>query len=70
MATAAQRLAALEADVAELRAAAALREEFIDAIQARAYARGRESVLGVQAVSPGPRPQHLRLVQAAPGRFT
>jgi hypothetical protein len=67
MAAAAQRLAALEAEVAELRAAAALREAFIDAIEAKAYARGRESILGRQAAPRPSRPQHLRPVQDGPG---
>ena len=70
MATVAQRLAALEAEVAELRSGAALRQELADTIADRAYARGRESVLGAQAAAREPRAQHLRLVQAAPGRFT
>jgi hypothetical protein len=61
MATVAQRLAALEAAVAELRAAADTREAIIDAIEARAYDRGRESVLGRQAAPRGPRPRHLSL---------
>jgi len=62
MTTTEQRLAALEAEVAELRQAAALREEFIDAVQDRAYARGRESVLGRHAGARSPRPRHLQVV--------
>ena len=41
-----QRIADLGAEVAGLRQVAALREEFIDAVDARAYTRGRQSVLG------------------------
>ena len=47
----------LAAEVAELRQTAPLREEFISAVAARAYDRGRESVLGRRA-----RPRHLRAV--------
>jgi hypothetical protein len=46
MTTAEQRLAALETEVAELRRGAALREIFVEEVEARAYTRGRESVLG------------------------
>jgi len=66
MATVAQRLAALEAEVAELRHTAALRELFADAIEAEAYARGRESILGRQAAPPRPRLRHLSVAGGGP----
>jgi hypothetical protein len=53
------QLAALEAEVAELRLAAPLREAFVDAIAARSYRAGQESVLGRPA---RPQPSHLRAV--------
>jgi len=57
-----QRLAALEAEAAELRRAAALRETFADAIEARAYRRGVESILGRQTAPRSPRARHLSVV--------
>jgi len=66
MASVAQRLAALEAEVAELRAAAPLREAFVDTVEARAFARGRESVLGGSSSRPSRPPRAERRLHAVP----
>jgi hypothetical protein len=58
-----QRLAALEAEAAELRHQVVLREVFLDALEDRAYRRGRESILGTQVDHRPPRPRHLQAVQ-------
>lgn len=66
MTTAEQRLAALEAEVAELRRAVLFSTALGDAIHDRGYQEGRESVLGCSA-SPRPsRPRHLQAVRSAP----
>jgi len=57
-----QRLAALEAEVAELRQAVLFTSELGDLISDRAYERGRESILGRKAEPRPPRPRHLRVV--------
>jgi hypothetical protein len=49
----------LRSEVAELLQAAPLREAFVDAIAARSYRAGQESVLGRPA---RPQPSHLRAV--------
>ena len=68
--TAEQRLAALEAEVAELRRAAVLRDVFVEAIERRGYRAGRESVLGAGSGSGSGRavrsPQAGRWLHAAP----
>lgn len=63
MATLQQRLAALEAEVAELRQAVVFTSALGDAIEDRAYRAGRESILGTQADRRPPRPRHLQAVQ-------
>ena len=50
-----QRLAALEAEVADLRRQVLLREALLDAVEDRAYQKGRESILGTRAASPAGR---------------
>jgi hypothetical protein len=62
MATMAQRLAALEAEVAQLRQQVLIREQFLDILDDRAYQRGRESVLGRQAEPRSPGPRHLQFI--------
>jgi hypothetical protein len=57
-----QRLAALEAELAQLGRTMALREVFLDAIEDRAYQRGRESVLGARSAAPPTRPRHLQVM--------
>jgi hypothetical protein len=44
----------------------ALREMLIDAVDARAYARGRESVLGAGSSQPAKTPQAERWLRAVP----
>jgi hypothetical protein len=61
-----QRLDVLEAEVAELRRAVELREAFIEATEARAYARGRESILGGSSGRPARTPQAERWLHAVP----
>ena len=63
MATVAQRLAALEAEVAELRHQAVLRDAFLDLLEDTAYQRGRESILGGREASKPPRSRHLQALQ-------
>lgn len=58
-----QRLAALEAEVADLRRAVALRDALLAAAGDRGYRDGRVSVLGTRAASRAPRPRHLQVVQ-------
>ena len=66
-ATTRQRLDALEAEVAELRRAVPLREAFIEVVEERAYARGRESVLGGGGShQPARTPQAERWLHAVP----
>ncbi len=57
-----QRLAAIEAEVDELRHQVVLRDEFLDLVEDRAYQRGRESVLGRNAEPRSSRPRHLQAV--------
>jgi hypothetical protein len=57
-----QRLAALEAEVAQLRQTVVLREVFLEETENRAYQRGRESVLGARSAAQPPQPRHLQLV--------
>jgi hypothetical protein len=57
-----QRLAALEAEFAQLRRTIVLREVFLEEVENRAYQRGRESVLGTRSAAQQPRPRHLQLV--------
>jgi hypothetical protein len=64
-ATTQDRLAALEAEVAELRRAVVLREEFIETVKARAYGRGRASILGAGSGHTARRQAERRL-QAVP----
>jgi hypothetical protein len=64
MTPAEQRLAELEAEVAELRRAVVLRDAFLDAVEDRSYRRGRESILGT-AAGGTPRPRHLQAVQGS-----
>jgi hypothetical protein len=51
---------------AEMRRGAALREMLIDAVDARAYARGRESVLGAGSGQAAKTPQAGRWLHAVP----
>ena len=62
MTTTEQRLAALEAEVAELRQAVIFTTALRDAIEDSAHQEGRESVLGCQAASQPRRPRHLQAV--------
>ena len=62
--TAEQRLTALEAEVAELRRAAVLRDAFVEAIERRGYRAGRESVLG--SGQPARTSQASRWLRAVP----
>lgn len=58
-----QRLAALEAEVAELRRDVVFTAELHDVIEDWAYRAGRESVLGREAGPRPPRPCHLQAIQ-------
>jgi len=66
MTTTQQRLAALEAEVAELRRAVVFTTALGDAIEARAYRRGRESVLGGGSGQPARTPQAERWLHVVP----
>ena len=59
MTTAEQLLAALEAQVAELRRAVVFTTALGDAIHDRGYQEGRESILGRQVAPRSLRPRHL-----------
>jgi hypothetical protein len=65
-ATTQQRLAVLEAELADLRRAVVFTSELGDAIEARGYARGRESVLGGGPGQPARTPQAERWLHAVP----
>ena len=59
-----EQVAAVEAAVTQLGRTIALSEVFLDAIEERAYRRGRESILGTRAE---PRPHSPRHLQAIDG---
>lgn len=61
-----QRLAVLEAEVSELRHAVELREMFIEAVEDRAYVRGRASILGGAPGQPARTPEAARWLHAVP----
>lgn len=61
-----QRLDVLEAEMAQLRTAAALRDAFVESVEARAYARGRESILGGSSGHTARTPQAGRWLHAVP----
>jgi hypothetical protein len=67
-ATIKQRLDALETEVAVLRRAVPLRVAFIEEVEARAYARGRESILGGGSRQPARTPEAERWLHAVPVR--
>lgn len=62
MTTTQQRLAALEAEVTDLRRAVAFTTDLRDAIHDRGYQEGRESILGRQVAPRSPGPGHLSVV--------
>jgi hypothetical protein len=66
MATTAQRLDALEAEVSQLRHAVTIREAYVETVEERAYARGRESILGVGSRPPARTPEAERWLHAVP----
>jgi hypothetical protein len=65
MATMAQRLAALEAEVSKLRELVAMRETLLAVVHDTGYDAGRASILGRQAAASPPRPRHLRVAEEA-----
>ena len=57
-----QRLAALEAEVAELRQAVMFTTALADAIRYEGYQEGRQSIVGCEAAPRPRRPRHLQAV--------
>ena len=56
------QVAAISAEVAQLGRTMALSEVLLDAVEDRAYRRGRESILGTRAEPRPNRPRHLQAI--------
>lgn len=56
------QVAAIEAEVAELRGGLGLGQALLDAVEARGFRDGRASVLGTRAARRAPRPRHLQVM--------
>ena len=56
------QVAAISAEVAQLRQTVVLRDLFLDEAENRAYQQGRESILGTRAEPRPNRPRHLQAI--------